>query len=453
MASWRGFSSLILIVLGLAALPARAANAQPKTKLLAPTPPMGWNSWDCYGPSVTESEVKANADYMARHLAKHGWQYVVIDIQWSEPNAGAHGYRPNAELVMDDYGRLTPALNRFPSAAGGQGFKPLADYVHSLGLKFGIHIMRGIPRQAVAKNLPVLGTNLHAGDVANPKSICAWLTDMYGVDMSKPGGQAYYDSIVKLYAQWGVDYIKADDMSSPYHGDEIAALSQAIAKCGRPMVLSLSPGPAPLGQAEDLKKHAQLWRISDDFWDNWKSLRAQFPLCRAWAPLTVAGHWPDADMLPLGRIAIRGERGNNRRTNFTQDEQFTHLTLWSIFRSPLMFGGDLPSNDAFTLALLTNDEVLAVDQHSSGNHELFADGNQVAWLASVPNSRDKYLALFNLDDHAPTNMRVKWTQLNLSGQCAARDLWQHQDLGKSADEFRAEVNPHGARLFRIHPLE
>ena len=455
MASWRRIltTSLILIISGLATWPVRAAEALQQDKLLAPTPPMGWNSWDCYGPSVRESEVKANADYMAKQLAKHGWQYVVVDIQWSEPKAGAHGYRPNAELTIDEYGRLTPALNRFPSAADGQGFRPLADYVHNLGLKFGIHIMRGIPRQAVSKNLPVLGTDLHAGNIANPKSVCTWLTDMYGVDMTKPGGQAYYDSITKLYAQWGVDYIKADDMSSPYHGDEIAALSLAIRKSGRPMVLSLSPGPAPLEQAEDLKKHAQLWRISDDFWDNWESLKAQFPLCRAWAPHTVPGHWPDADMLPLGRIGVRAENGNDRHTNFTPDEQFTHMTLWSIFRSPLMFGGDLPSNDAFTLSLLTNDEVLAVDQHSTGNHELFAEGNRVAWVASVPNSPDKYLALFNLDDHAPATLGVKWTQLNLSGKCAVRDLWQHKDLGESEGEFHAEVRPHGARLLRLHPSE
>jgi len=449
MASWRGVL-MVLIVSGLAILPATAAEALPQNTLLAPTPPMGWNSWDCYGPSVTEKEVKANTDYMAKHLAKHGWQYVVVDIQWSEPKAGAHGYRPNAELTMDEYGRLTPALNRFPSAADGQGFKPLADYVHGLGLKFGIHIMRGIPRQAVSKNLPVLGTSLRAGDVANPKSVCTWLTDMYGVDMTKPGGQAYYDSIAKLYAQWGVDYIKADDMSSPYHGDEIAALSLAIRKSGRPMVLSLSPGPAPLEQAEDVKKHAQLWRISDDFWDDWKSLKAQFPLCRAWAPHTAPGHWPDADMLPLGRIGIRAENGNDRHTNFSQDEQFTHVTLWSIFRSPLMFGGDLPSNDAFTLSLLTNDEVLAVDQHSTEDHELFAEGNTVAWVANVPNSPDKYLALFNLDDHAPATISVKWTQLNLHGKCAVRDLWQHKDLGDSEGEVSVEVRPHGARLLRIH---
>jgi len=349
MALLRGISiaSLILIVLGLAASPATVPDAQPPIKLLAPTPPMGWNSYDCYGVSVTEAEVKANADYLAKNLARHGWQHVVVDIQWSKPKAGAKGHRPNAVFAMDEYGRFTPAVDRFPSAANGQGFKPLAEYVHSLGLKFGIHIMRGIPQQAVTKNTAVLGTNLRAGDVArasdiaDPRRVCPSGSDMYGVDMTKPGGQAYYDSIVKLYAQWRVDYIKADDMTWPYHGDEIAALSEAIRKSGRPMVLSLSPGPAPLEHADDLKRHAELWRISDDVWDKWKNLKEQFALCRAWAPHIVPGHWPDADMLPLGRIAIRADTHNDRHTNFTKDEQFTLMTLWSIFRSPLIFGGDL----------------------------------------------------------------------------------------------------------------
>ena len=114
---------------------------------------MGWNSWDSFGTSVTEAEVKANADYMSKYMAKSGWQYIVVDIQWSEPNPKTHGYRPGAELNMDEYGRLIPAVNRFPSAANGQGFKPLADYVHSKGLKFGMHIMRGIPRRAVDAGL------------------------------------------------------------------------------------------------------------------------------------------------------------------------------------------------------------------------------------------------------------------------------------------------------------
>src|SRR5262249_19611854 len=180
--------------------------------VLAPTPPMGWNSWDSFGTGVVEDEVKANADYMSKYMAKSGWQYIVVDIQWSEPNPKSHGYRPDTTLVMDANGRLLPAPNRFPSAADGKGFKALADYVHSKGLKFGIHIMRGIPRRAVDQNLPIAGSQYKAADVANRQSICRWNSDMYGVDVTKPGGQDYYDSIAKLYASWGLDFIKADDM-------------------------------------------------------------------------------------------------------------------------------------------------------------------------------------------------------------------------------------------------
>ena len=243
---------------------------------VATTPPMGWNSWDCYGTAVTEAEVKANAGYMAEKLKQHGWQYVVVDIQWSEPKAQAHGYRADAELAMDEYGRLIPAVNRFPSSADGRGFKPLADYVHSLGLKFGIHIMRGIPRRAVKANLPVWGSKVRAADIADVYSVCPWNTDMYGLDMSRPGAQDYYDSIVKMYAGWGVDYIKADDIARPAHREEIAALHRAIQKSGRPMVLSLSPGPAMVKDAAFLQENANLWRISDDFWDEWRLLRLNF---------------------------------------------------------------------------------------------------------------------------------------------------------------------------------
>src|SRR5450432_1801131 len=226
---------------------------------LAPTPPMGWNSWDSYGTTVREAQVKANADVMARDLARYGWQYVVVDIQWYEPNAQGHDYKPGAPLVMDGYGRLTPAINRYPSAANGAGFKALADYIHGKGLKFGIHIMRGVPRQAVEKNTPILNSSHHAAEIADKKNICEWNPDMYGVDMSEPGAQDYYDSIAALYAGWGVDFIKADDMSRPYEQrqPEVAALSAAIRKSGRPIVLSLSPGPAPIPQAADLRKNSQ----------------------------------------------------------------------------------------------------------------------------------------------------------------------------------------------------
>ena len=220
----------------------------------APTPPMGWNSWDSYGTTVREEQVKANADWMAQHLAKYGWKYIVVDIQWYEPNAQGHNYQPGAPLTMDEYGRLLPAVNRFPSSRNGAGFKPLADYVHSKGLKFGIHIMRGIPRQAVEKNLPIRGTAYHAADIADKDNACRWNPDMWGVDTTKPGSQAYYDSIADLYASWGVDFVKADDMGSHlYQPAEMKALSMAIPKTGRPMVLSISPGPAPISEAEFLK--------------------------------------------------------------------------------------------------------------------------------------------------------------------------------------------------------
>jgi hypothetical protein len=382
-----------------------AVAAEPAFHAWAPTPPMGWNSWDNFGTTITETQTKQQADFMAAKLKAHGWQYVVVDIQWYEPNAKRHDYRPGAELSMDDYGRLTPAQNRFPSAADGAGFKPLADYVHGLGLKFGIHLMRGIPRQAVKRNTPVLGTKLHAADIANPASICPWNPDMYGVDMSKPGAQDYYNSVFDLIAGWGVDYVKVDDIARPYdeHKSEIDAIRRAIDRTGRPIVLSLSPGETALSAAQHVREHANLWRISDDFWDRWLALREQFGRLAKWNRYREPGAWPDADMLPLGVLNL-GERS----TRFTPEEQRTLMTLWSIARSPLMHGGDMTRTDAPTLALLTNDEVLAVNQHSEHNRPVFDRDGLIAWTADVPNSPDKYLAVFNARDRVsldPANAR------------------------------------------------
>ena len=431
----------LLLMIGTASM-VFAADA------VAPAPPMGWNSWDSYGTTVTEAEVKANADYMAAHLKSHGWQFVVVDIQWSEPNPRAHGYRPNAEMAMDAYGRLIPAPNRFPSSADGRGFGPLAGYIHSKGLKFGIHIMRGIPRRAVAANLPVLGSSAHAADIADLNSLCRWNTDMYGVDMSKPGAQDYYDSILRLYAEWGVDFIKADDIARPFHGPEIAALHRAILKTGRPIVLSLSPGPADLSQAAFYAGNANMWRMWDDFWDRWQDLKAAFTRMIPWADRVKPGGWPDADMLPLGRIGIRAERGDDRQTRFTHDEQRTLMSLWSIFRSPLMFGGDLPSNDEWTLSLLTNDEVLAANQRGANPKQLFARGDAIAWTSEAgPGSR--YVAVFNLADQGTADIPVQWKELGLEGKCAVRDLWERKDLGSTPEEFTFHVPAHGAAMARV----
>jgi alpha-galactosidase len=416
---------------------------------VASTPPMGWNSWDCYGTTVTEAEVKANAAYMAQHLKAHGWQYVVIDIQWSETNPKSHGYRENAELAMDDYGRLIPAVNRFPSSADGRGFQPLADYIHGLGLRFGIHIMRGIPRQAVQRNLPVFGSHAHAADIADTASVCPWNDDMYGVDLSRPGGQDYYESIVKMYAGWGVDYIKADDIARPAHRSEIAALHQAIGKTGRPIVLSLSPGPAMIKDVAFLQENANMWRISDDFWDDWKALRLNFILMSIWSGMGRPGAWPDADMLPLGHIGIRAERGEDRTTRFTHDEQRTLMSLWSIAQAPLMFGGDLPGNDDFTLSLISNDEVLAVDQRGAHGASFAEAGDSVVWTADSPSPDKKYLAVFNLGDARPIDTRVTWAALKLPQKCVLRNLWEHRDIPDADGGYTFHVGPHGSGLYQV----
>lgn len=421
-------------------------------QMLAPTPPMGWNSWDSFGPTVRESEVKANADAMASKLAKFGWQYVVVDIEWYQPKARAHGYIARGEVTLDQYGRFVPSPNRFPSAANGAGFKPLADYVHSKGLKFGIHIMRGIPREAVDRNLPIQGTQFHAADIADKVNVCKWkdMEDTYGVDMSKPGAQAYYDSIARLYASWGVDYVKADDMSRPYRGPEIHALSVALRKTGRPIVLSLSPGPAPVDKYDDLKANAQLWRISNDFWDRWIDVKRQFDLMKNWQGKAHAGGWPDADMLPLGHIGIRAERGDDRASLLTHDEQYTLMSLWSIFRSPLMLGGDIPSSDPFTIDLLTNSEVLAVNQHSDNGRQSYREGSTVAWTADIPGSKSKYVAVFNIGD-AAQDIHLSWASVGVAAQKATvRDLWQHTGT-RNMDAIQLSLRPHASMLVKVTP--
>ncbi|MBC7785016.1 MAG: glycoside hydrolase family 27 protein [Burkholderiales bacterium] len=431
------------------------ADAKPHHEW-ALTPPMGWNSWDCFGTAVTEAQTKENADYMAEKLLKHGWNLITVDIQWYEPNAKGHDYVEGAPVLMDEHGRLLPAVNKFPSSAGGNGFKPLADYVHGKGLQFGIHLMRGIPRQAVRENKPILGTDVRARDIANTNDICKWNPDMYGVDMTKPGAQAYYDSVFALIASWGVDFVKVDDLSRPYHDHkpEIEAIRKAIDKTGRKMVLSTSPGETPLDAGEHVTRHANLWRISDDFWDNWKLLYEQFERCKNWAKFAGPGHWPDADMLALGAVRV-GQR--DPWTKFTPDEQVTHMTLWIIARSPLIFGGHLPRNDAWTLSLLTNDEVIAVNQHGTNQHEVSNDNGLIAWASDAPDSRDKYVAVFNtrklenVKDTDGVPVVVKLDRIGIAGAAKVRDLWTKSELGEFTGEMALPVRSHGARLLRVSP--
>lgn len=453
-----GAAALVLLLFGSASTIAAAATDFGQW---AATPPMGWNSWDVYGSSVTEAEVKANADYMAQNLKALGWEYVTVDIRWTDQNPGAHSYNvANPALTLDDHGRFLPAPNRFPSATDGNGFKPLADYLHAEGLKFGIHIMRGIPKiahtptDALPEGYPIAGSSYSTLDVPVVNNSATWLPDMLGIAKSD-AGQAYYDSLFQLYADWGVDFVKVDDLDTlagVYYQDEIDMIRAAIDKTGRPIVLSASPGPVPLKDADHISQNANMWRVANDFWDRWRDLVPQFKRLDRWTPYRSAGHWPDADMLPLGHIAIRGEAGTDRMSKFTHDEQRTLLTLWCIARSPLIFGGDLPTSDDWTKSLITNAEVIAVDQHSSNNRQLFRVDDQVAWVANAPDGKGKYLALFNLNGTAAAQVAAKLADLSFNGDVTVRDLWSHQDLGTSSGTFSPEIASHGAGLYSIVPV-
>lgn len=373
----------------------------------APMPPMGWNSYDYYDTTVNEAQVRANAGYMAATLREYGWEYVVVDIQWYAHGAGSrreqYQYIPFSELEMDDYGRLLPDPERFPSSAGGKGFKPLAEYIHSLGLKFGIHIMRGIPRMAAHRHLPVKGCSLTADEIANPSSICGWNPDMYGV-RNLPAGQAYYDSLLELYADWGVDFIKCDDSCNtnlysrnPYSAEhEVEMLARAIQKTGREIVLSLSPGPALIEKAWHYETYANMWRITDDFWDNWELLKDMFRRCELWQSHVSAGCYPDCDMLPLGYLG-KGF-GRERKTSFTEEEQKTMLSLWCLFGSPLMLGAELTKLDERTLSLLTNRRILEMRTPDCKPRQICLEEGKAVWKAYNEKTGQCYAALFNLGE-------------------------------------------------------
>ena len=415
--------------------------------MIAKYPPMGWNSWDCYGAAVTEEIVRKNAEYMAKHLKPLGWEYVVVDIQWYQPTAINHEYEPFSDLVMDNFGRLLPAVNRFPSAAGGAGFRPLADYIHSLGLKFGIHIMRGIPRMAAHRRLPIANSTYFCHQAANPNSICSWNPDMYGLRSDTPEAVAYERSIFQLYASWGVDFVKCDDIAReyPHCKQEIELISEACRSCGRDIVLSLSPGPAPLEQAEHLKTFANMWRITDDFWDSWDQLKPMFERAEKWCIHAGPGHWPDADMLPLG--ALRQCESPSEWTHFSPAEQRTMMTLWCIMRSPLMIGGELTKNDSFTLSLLTNADLLAVQRESWCAHPVRTTKEESIWIAPRTQGDGFYVALFNLSDR---RRRVSLPASALENPFSdATELWT-RTKHTSRQGIQSMLSAHDAAIWRLH---
>jgi hypothetical protein len=443
---------------------APATQVAPPFYAFAPTPPMGWNSYDAFGDTVTEDEVLANAKYVKEKLLPHGWNYIVIDFRWYDPDPPGDDHalnqkRMGAKLPADAFGRLLPAENRFPSSAGGKGFKPLADTLHAMGLKFGVHYMRGIPRQAVQAKTPIADSEFTAAEAGDPSRPGEWCPDMFGV-RDNGAGQAWYDSLFKQYASWGVDFVKVDDICPNYRTAESTMIRRAIDKSGRPIVYSISAGPPAQRDAMHVQTHVNMFRISTDFWDKWSSLNPQFDLMSVWKDRIAPGCYADADMLPLGHICIRSKAGGNDHVcRFTHDEQTTLMSFWCLGPSPLMLGGNLPDNTPWDLDLITNDEVLALDQDPLVKPALRVSQQGARGGRGTPSSLSEVwvrelkggsraVGLFNRGEQT-AEVTLNWQDAKLTGPWAARDLWQHKDLGTFDAKITQPIPPHGTVLLKL----
>jgi hypothetical protein len=444
---------------------------------------MGWNSWDAYGLSITEAEFMANAMMLRDKLLPFGWRYAVIDEGWFLQNPQDRPTPDKLVYRLDSFGRYVPVPRRFTSAGlqdaptvvlgehsvidpDNRGFTALARWIHAQGLLFGIHIVRGIPRESVRRNLPIAGSSFRAQDAADTGDACPWDPTNWGVK-DNAAGQAWYDALLKQYAVWGVDLVKVDCIADhPYKISEIRQIRRAIDRSGREMVLSLSPGPTNPAHAAEVASLANMWRISDDFWDTWAAtkpgqtfpqpLKGQFDRLAAWSQFDLKpGQWPDADMLPIGELRPSPGWGEPRHTRFTPDEQKTLITLWSITQSPLILGANLTLLDPATMKLLINREVLRIDQHAAVRGkpvDAFRTGDLRVWRAEVRSATDEpvvAVGLFNLSD-AP--MRVNRTASELGLQSPSKsataklfDIWAGRSLGR-ADRVQVTIPPHGCVL-------
>lgn len=410
----------------------------------AAKPPMGWNSWNNFGADITEAELKSQIDFIADSLKEYGYEYIVIDLGWYDPTGSGIGQtykRAQPKLTLDEYGRLLPSPNRFPLCANGS-FKPIADYIHSKGLKFGIHIMRGIPWEAVEKDLPIKGSKYSAKDIVLWDKTCVFYDGMRSIDMTKPGAQDYYNSIAELYAEWDVDFIKADDMISyPPKYDEMKALRYAMEHNGRDMVLSLSPGHINYWDRNMCAHFSEMYRVSGDVWDKWEHIERAFKLSEQFNEYSNKGGWADLDMTVIGYMGTRHEFAEKGAlTRLTEDEQQTHITLWAISKSPLMLGMDLTKMDDFTYALITNKKVIEINQKGENYKPLKNTGNVTIWYTELEASGETCYAIFNRTD--------KDIHYNFTMADKAFDIWNNLELEKNELETM-EIKSHGTRLISV----
>jgi alpha-galactosidase len=462
-----------LLLLGLSILILSAcgnSNTQEDKKTpLAQTPPLGWNSFDSYGVYLHEEAALANVEAFGEKLKPHGYEFYVIDAGWFGEFELQQGTIYPAEkhakkMNMNKYGLLQPSETYFPN-----GLKPIIDRCHELGFKFGLHLMRGIPREAVHQNLPVMGTNYTAADIADTTSICSWNEQNYGVDMSKPGAQEFYNSLINQMAEWGVDFIKYDDLV-PFP-EEVKGISKAIEQCGRPIVYSLSPGGDVDPNQLEAFKTAHMLRVTPDIWDEQKGIDECFADWRKWQGKEEPGFWIDMDMIPFGQLQLMspkpegvegteskaeitkklksGELSNfellagkgwTRQSEFTKDQMYTFITLRALSASPLMMGGDLPTLDDFSLELITHKEVLACNQNGVMGKLIYDKDNIEIWNTPKKDSNHGWVGIFNRTDGLKS-ISLEHVDLGLdnNSQYVLSDVWNEKTVTTS----EVDINPNG----------
>jgi alpha-galactosidase len=396
---------------------------------IALTPPMGWNSWNCWAEAVDQEKVLASAKAMVdMGLVKHGWTYINIDDTWQGKRGGEfNAIQPN---------------EKFPDMKG------LCDQVHAMGLKIGIY---STPWKTSYAHYIGGSADNAEGTWEKPQG-----KSKYGTKGSpwSLGTFSFAAADAKQYAAWGFDYLKYD--WNPNELPETKEMADALRATGRDIVYSLS-NATPFANIPQLAPLANCWRTTGDIRDAWSSMADNGFSQERWAPFASPGHWNDPDMLVVGYV---GWGPQLHSTKLTPDEQYTHLSLWCLLSSPLLIGCDMTRLDPFTLGLLTNDEVLAVDQDPAGHQAVIvakSDDEVKVGRSHFPRTQvwaktladgSQAVGLFNLGD-AEGPITVKWSELKISGEQKVRDLWRQRDLPAATDSFTATVPAHGVELLRI----
>jgi Alpha galactosidase A/Alpha galactosidase C-terminal beta sandwich domain len=427
-------------------------DAGTKNHGLESTPVLGWSSWSFLREHPTAEKLEAQARALADSgLEKIGYKYVNLDDFWYQC-PGSQG--PN----VDPYGRWVTDSSRFPAQGDTNGIKVVADYIHSLGMKFGIYVTPGISRQAVSKNTPIQGTPYTALQIAEPSVTennynCKGMT---GINYSKPGAQEYIDSWVEMLAAWGVDYIKIDGIKNSNAAD-VEAWSKAIRRSGRPIVLDVTQGSFTQVLAPTLRKYADQWEFAPDVecygcekggssypLTSWKDIEKRFSYVAGWQPYSGSGRFNDYDSIEIG---------NGSNDGLTPIERQTQLSLWALGSAPLILGVDLANLDPRDLQeYLKNTVVLAVDQDSIAAKRVVHTGNQQVFAKMEPNG-DAIVGLFNTGGTA-AKVSVQASAVGLPGNelgYSTHNLWTGA-VEKTSGVISAVVPSHGVALYRVRGL-